>query len=66
VQLQYVSLINLGILQQGFAIKYLVSVNFETVLKVKLSLCLIKYHVMKMHGGVEVQRHTPVALTLCK
>jgi hypothetical protein len=24
---------------------------------VKLSLCLTKYHVMKMYGGVEVQLH---------
>jgi hypothetical protein len=32
--------------------------------KVKLSLCFIKHHAMKMHGGADVELHAFLDLTL--
>jgi len=42
----------------------LMMMMMNNVVKVKLSLCLTKYHTVKAHGGVEVQLYAFLTSTL--
>jgi hypothetical protein len=41
----------------GYKVILLISRRFLVMLKVELSLCLIKHHVIKAYAGLEVRLH---------
>jgi hypothetical protein len=46
-----------GLKVYGVGLRECVRKQIIIIIKVKVSLCLIEHHAMKMYGGVEVQPH---------